>query len=109
MFWMHVKIELGFDYGRQNLKLESDSCKTRANHSIMLLQLKAVLSHKWMVSGETNGINIDGDKILSPFSADRLPVLSGEEEADPDVLLSMSSLGCFREREKLLSNLMSSE
>ena len=35
--------------------------------------------------------------------------LIDEDEADPDVLNSMSSLGCFRDRVKLMNNLMSKE
>ena len=77
---------------------------------LFVLQLQAVLNHKWMVSGDTNGLNINSNQLSSPFfTMDGLAALSGEEDADPDVLLSMSSLGCFRERDKLLRNLISSE
>ena len=80
------------------------------NYILLPIQLQEVLCHKWMISGEPNGVNVETNKMASPFfSSDGLPVLSGEEDADPDVLLSMSSLGCFREKEKLLQNLMSSE
>ncbi|XP_078348803.1 serine/threonine-protein kinase BRSK2-like [Oculina patagonica] len=36
-------------------------------------------------------------------------VIPGKEEVDPDVLHSMSSLGCFKNREKLLRNLLKQE
>lgn len=36
-------------------------------------------------------------------------IIPGKEEIDPDVLHSMSSLGCFKNREKLLRNLLKQE
>lgn len=35
--------------------------------------------------------------------------LASAEEVDPDVLESMNSLGCFRDKEKLTSDLLSAE
>ena len=36
-------------------------------------------------------------------------VIPSKDEVDPDVLKSMSSLGCFKNREKLLRNLLKQE
>ena len=49
------------------------------------------------------------DDIISkiPFLLFQIPVLMSEEDIDPDVLGSMGSLGCFKDREKLLRNLLS--
>lgn len=38
-----------------------------------------------------------------------LRTLASSEEIDPDVLESMNSLGCFRDKEKLTSDLLSAE
>ena len=36
-------------------------------------------------------------------------VIPSKDEVDPDVLKSMSSLGCFKNREKLSRNLLKQE
>ena len=43
------------------------------------------------------------------WSSWQTEIIPGKEEIDPDVLHSMSSLGCFKNREKLLRNLLKQE
>ena len=60
-----------------------------------------------MRAGDVNDVDTDDVKQLStPFEC--VPI-AAEEDADPDVLLSMGSLGCFRDRQKLIANLISKE
>jgi len=59
-----------------------------------------------MAFGENNGLLADVGRVTSPVEC---RALQDESEVDPDVLLSMSSLGCFRDHDKLLKNLMSDE
>nr|ACV87297.1 POPK-1 kinase protein [Phallusia mammillata] len=71
------------------------------------LNLKEVLNHKWMCSGDSNGMNnVDLEKSTPMLEC---LALKDKDEADPDVLISMSSLGCFRDRDKLLQGLMSDD
>ena len=73
--------------------------------AVLYHQIQEVLSHKWM--------KVD-DNSIPLYTLDSQPCvdctpLIDEDEADPDVLSSMSSLGCFRDRVKLMNNLMSKE
>uniref|UniRef100_H2YPM8 non-specific serine/threonine protein kinase n=1 Tax=Ciona savignyi TaxID=51511 RepID=H2YPM8_CIOSA len=72
------------------------------------LTLQAVLSHKWMTAGDVNGVTDMGKPQAPTLPVECLPI-SEEEDADPDVLVSMSSLGCFRDRSKLIHDLMTDE
>ncbi|XP_078491298.1 serine/threonine-protein kinase BRSK2 [Ciona intestinalis] len=72
------------------------------------LTLQAVLNHKWMLVGDMNGV-LDPGKTLGPSTPVECLPINEEDDADPDVLVSMSSLGCFRDRSKLIQDLMSDE
>ena len=43
------------------------------------------------------------------YFSQQTEVIPSKDEVDPDVLKSMSSLGCFKNREKLLRNLLKQE
>ncbi|XP_076816512.1 serine/threonine-protein kinase BRSK1-like isoform X3 [Clavelina lepadiformis] len=68
--------------------------------------LKDVLNHKWMLAGGTNGV-VNSDVGRFGVHAIECPPLGAEENADPDVLISMTSLGCFRDHKKLIQELQS--
>ncbi|CAG5113531.1 Oidioi.mRNA.OKI2018_I69.chr2.g7630.t1.cds [Oikopleura dioica] len=67
------------------------------------LTLKQVLSHPWMTKG---GEPFEGPKV-DPRTQDIY--FTNEDELDPDVMASMSSLGCFKDREQLVAKLLSNE
>lgn len=89
------------------------------------ITLTEVLRHPWIRSS-----SISASSLTSPFRAHNFSnqsdfhsddpelnlrpivqthLISPSDELDSDVLANMSSLGCFRDRNKLMANLMSSE
>jgi len=79
------------------------------------MTLQQVLNHKWMMNAsgipEPNGME---SKMKESGRVGAMAVavcekLTCEEDTDPDVLASMVSLGCFRDKVKLLRNLTSKE
>lgn len=47
--------------------------------------------------------------ICNVFFSMQTEVIPSKDEIDPDVVHSMSSLGCFKNRERLLRNLLKQE
>ncbi|XP_071809626.1 serine/threonine-protein kinase BRSK2-like [Asterias amurensis] len=73
-------------------------------HAEKRLTISQIQRHPWFLIGSKN----DGhDTDLPKKPSVKIPVLMSEEDIDPDVLGSMGSLGCFKDREKLLRNLLS--
>nr|BAA28663.1 HrPOPK-1 [Halocynthia roretzi] len=72
------------------------------------LSLQQVLQHPWMRPGSNSveGVLVTPDPVVPVIDCVPLPE---EESVDPDVLASMTSLGCFCNKEKLLKNLITEE
>ena len=64
-------------------------------------KMSDVMKHSWTVAG--------GQMQIPQKRAIELSPLLCEMELDPDVLESMTCLGCFKEKEKLVSKLLSQE
>jgi len=81
------------------------------------LTLQQVLSHRWMMAlsssnnlaSPSKGSLLGEQTRVSTMAMSVCDKLTGEEDADPDVIASMVSLGCFRDKTKLLNNLLSKE
>ncbi|EGW07496.1 BR serine/threonine-protein kinase 1 [Cricetulus griseus] len=70
------------------------------------LSLEQIQKHPWYLGGKH-----EPDPCLEPAQAPRVAMrsLPSNGELDPDVLESMASLGCFRDRERLHRELRSEE
>ncbi|KAK2725597.1 serine/threonine kinase SAD-1-like [Artemia franciscana] len=70
------------------------------------MKLQEVLKHPW-VTGVTSGRpNGDLECELPMMAAVPTHVLPSEADMDPDVLQAMNSLGCFRDRNRLVRELL---
>lgn len=69
-------------------------------------QLEQIQKHPWYLGGKH-----EPDPCLEPAPGRRVAMrsLPSNGELDPDVLESMASLGCFRDRERLHRELRSEE
>ncbi|XP_039274730.2 serine/threonine-protein kinase BRSK2-like [Styela clava] len=72
------------------------------------LSLQQVLQHQWMRPGSNSVEGVTQVPQPPPSIIDCAPV-PDEETVDPDVLSSMTSLGCFCDKKKLVSNLLKEE
>lgn len=70
-----------------------------------LLVISQIKRHPWFLVGSKN--ENQEELITRNIQPLKVPVLLGEEDIDPDVLGSMGSLGCFKDKERLLANLLS--
>lgn len=57
----------------------------------------------------SRGNENDGGAIHDAQRGQAIPLINAEDDLDPDVMASMSSLGCFKDREQLVSKLLSNE
>jgi len=81
------------------------------------LTLQQVLSHRWMMALSSSSSLVSPSKgsllgeqtRVSTMAMSVCDKLTCDEDADPDVIASMVSLGCFRDKNKLLNNLLSKE
>ncbi|XP_038052983.1 serine/threonine-protein kinase BRSK2-like [Patiria miniata] len=72
-------------------------------HAEKRLTISQIQRHPWFIIGSKN----DGhDTELPRKTSVKIPVLMSENDIDPDVLRSMGSLGCFKDRDKLIRNLL---
>ncbi|KAJ8023834.1 Serine/threonine-protein kinase BRSK2 [Holothuria leucospilota] len=69
------------------------------------LAISQIKRHPWFLVGSKN--ENQEELITRNIQPLKVPVLLGEEDIDPDVLGSMGSLGCFKDKERLLANLLS--
>lgn len=84
-------------------------CIIRAKIVFQLLpsplpQLDKVMHHPWLKSGSMDGML---EPVLPMGDMVQTCPLNTRDEIDPDVLLSMTSLGCFRDKHKLIDALLS--
>jgi BR serine/threonine kinase len=65
------------------------------------------MKHPWVVAGgKTNG-ELDTETVPM-MAAVPTHIIPSEEAIDPDILSQMTSLGCFKDKAKLISNLLNS-
>ncbi|XP_071504512.1 LOW QUALITY PROTEIN: serine/threonine-protein kinase BRSK2-like, partial [Diadema antillarum] len=69
------------------------------------LTLSQIQRHPWFVLGTRNDNQPESD--LPKKHHIKIPPILGDEDIDPDVIASMASLGCFKDKQKLLRNLLS--
>ncbi|XP_071830597.1 serine/threonine-protein kinase BRSK2-like [Apostichopus japonicus] len=69
------------------------------------LAISQIKRHPWYLVGSRN--ENQEELISRNIQPLKVPVLLGEEDIDPDVLASMGSLGCFKDKDRLLANLLS--
>ncbi|XP_011667004.1 serine/threonine-protein kinase BRSK2 isoform X3 [Strongylocentrotus purpuratus] len=69
------------------------------------LTLSQIQRHPWYVLGTRNENQPESD--IPKKHHIKIPPILGDEDVDPDVIGSMTSLGCFKDRPKLLRNLLS--
>ena len=62
------------------------------------------MQHPWLKSGSLDGML---EPVLPMGDMVQTCPLNARDEIDPDVLLSMTSLGCFRDKHKLIDALLS--
>ncbi|XP_077994179.1 serine/threonine-protein kinase BRSK2-like [Glandiceps talaboti] len=65
--------------------------------------IEQITKHPWFIAGVKGDIELE----LPMTQVVQTHILPGESELDRDVLGSMNSLGCFKNREKLVSELLS--
>lgn len=95
--------------GRQALVYPTWKKRTFMRHcfqSIFHFQLKQVLNHPWMRPSSNEGSTHIPQP---PKSILYCNPVANENSVDPDVLSSMSSLGCFSDKDILISNLLKEE
>nr|XP_027194566.1 serine/threonine-protein kinase BRSK2-like [Dermatophagoides pteronyssinus] len=67
------------------------------------ITLSEVIRHPWVTAGSKNELELE----LPMKEVVQTHITSTVEELDPDVLNNMTSLGCFKDKEKLLRELLS--
>lgn len=67
------------------------------------LQLSDINKHPWVTAGGKGELELE----LPMMEVVQTHVLPSIDAVDPDVLQAICSLGCFKEREKLIQHLLS--
>lgn len=67
------------------------------------IQLSDINKHPWVTAGGKGELELE----LPMMEVVQTHVLPSIEAVDPDVLQAICSLGCFKEREKLIQHLLS--
>ena len=67
------------------------------------LQLDKVMHHSWMKSGPLDGAF---EPVLPMGDNVQTCPIDSRDDIDPDVFNSMTSLGCFRDKHKLIDSLL---
>lgn len=77
---------------------------TYANNEIKL-QLKDINKHTWVIAGGKGEVHLG----MSMIDVIQTHIIPSAKDLDTDVLQAISSLGCFKDREKLTAALLSVE
>lgn len=70
-----------------------------------MFQLAEINRHSWVTAGGKGELELE----LPMMEVVQTHVLPAEAALDTDVLQAITSLGCFKDREKLVQKLLSSE
>ncbi|GFT94118.1 hypothetical protein NPIL_148941 [Nephila pilipes] len=70
-----------------------------------LLVLEEVTKHPWVTAGSKTELELE----LPMKEVVQTHVIPSSDDIDPDVLASMTSLGCFKDKEKLVEELLKSD
>ena len=62
--------------------------------------------HTWVVAGSAGCRGGELELELPMMSVVQTHILPTEEDCDPDVLQAITSLGCFKDRQKLIQELL---
>lgn len=74
-----------------------------SNQIIRFSQLSEINKHPWVTAGGKGELELE----LPMMEVVQTHVLPSIDAVDPDVLQAICSLGCFKEREKLIQHLLS--
>ncbi|XP_075678168.1 serine/threonine kinase SAD-1-like isoform X2 [Dermatophagoides pteronyssinus] len=95
------------DFGMASLQIDGSmletSCGSPHYASPEIIRLSEVIRHPWVTAGSKNELELE----LPMKEVVQTHITSTVEELDPDVLNNMTSLGCFKDKEKLLRELLS--
>lgn len=69
----------------------------------LLFQLAAINRHVWVTASGKGELELE----LSMMDVVQTHVIPSVDAIDPDVLQAIASLGCFKERDKLIQELLS--
>ena len=72
----------------------------------MVLQLAEIHRHTWVVAGSAGCRGGELELELPMMSVVQTHILPTEDDCDPDVLQAITSLGCFKDRKKLIQELL---
>lgn len=70
---------------------------------LLLFQLEEVLNHPWVRSDNEIDLRREMPMVLAVQTA----VIPSQSDIDPDIFNTMTSLQCYRDRDKLISELLS--
>lgn len=68
-------------------------------------QLKDINKHSWVIAGGKGEVHLG----MSMIDVIQTHIIPSANDLDTDVLQAISSLGCFKDREKLIAALLSVE
>jgi len=68
-------------------------------------QLKDINKHSWVIAGGKGEVHLG----MSMIDVIQTHIIPSANDLDTDVLQAISSLGCFKDREKLTAALLSVE
>ena len=69
-------------------------------------QLAEIHRHTWVVAGSAGCRGGELELELPMMSVVQTRILPTEDDCDPDVLQAITSLGCFKDRKKLIQELL---
>lgn len=75
----------------------------KINHNFKFSQLAEINRHVWVTAAGKGELELE----LSMMDVVQTHVIPSVEAIDPDVLQAIASLGCFKERDKLIQELLS--
>lgn len=75
---------------------------TLASSDHSLIQLHDVIRHPWVSSGSKSELELE----LPMKEVVQTHIIPSVDDIDPDVLDCMCSLGCFKDRERLIDELI---
>lgn len=70
------------------------------------MQLAEIHRHTWVVAGSAGCRGGELELELPMMSVVQTRILPTEDDCDPDVLQAITSLGCFKDRKKLIQELL---
>lgn len=73
--------------------------------NIYEFQLKDINKHPWVMAGGKGEVHLG----MSMIDVIQTHIIPSVHDLDTDVLQAISSLGCFKDKEKLIDNLLSVE